>query len=351
MNNKYKISPLSYFTFESDGMELTNSKSKKTIRIDNKLLELILHMKEAKSYNEIEKFVCENLKIEKYNLEEFFNYLIKNKFLIKEGDKIEKYYELWKSYGWINSLIYHTYTYDYPVLDYSTPASYVRDQKTMKKFINQEDEPSIYKEVTGEKVNLPKVRTHSSKNFYEIFDVEKQLNTELDLQLLSDILFYTYGQISSLKFPVTQKLIRRTSPSGGARHPSECYIAILNSGLLKKGIYHYSVKNHCLELIKEGDFKEYLYESCYGLNQFEKEAEIVFLHTSIFPRNWFRYREPKTYKVIYYDFGHILYNFKLITRLLGLASYTIGSGLNDDNVERLLDIDGYNEGIIYFTAI
>ncbi|WP_404960284.1 hypothetical protein [Staphylococcus pseudintermedius] len=181
MNNKYKISPLSYFTFESDGMELTNSKSKKTIRIDNKLLELILHMKEAKSYNEIEKFVCENLKIEKYNLEEIFNYLIKNKFLIKEGDKIEKYYELWKSYGWINSLIYHTYTYDYPVLDYSTPASYVRDQKTMKKFINQEDEPSIYKEVTGEKVNLPKVRTHSSKNFYEIFDVEKQLNTELDL--------------------------------------------------------------------------------------------------------------------------------------------------------------------------
>ncbi|WP_206781238.1 hypothetical protein, partial [Staphylococcus pseudintermedius] len=63
------------------------------------------------------------------------------------------------------------------------------------------------------------------------------------------------------------------------------------------------------------------------------------------------YREPKTYKVIYYDFGHILYNFKLITRLLGLASYTIGSGLNDDNVERLLDVDGYNEGIIYFTAI
>lgn len=54
MNNKYKISPLSYFTFESDGMELTNSKSKKTIRIDNKLLELILHMKEAKSYNEID---------------------------------------------------------------------------------------------------------------------------------------------------------------------------------------------------------------------------------------------------------------------------------------------------------
>ncbi len=29
MNNKYKISPLSYFTFENDGMELTNSKSKK----------------------------------------------------------------------------------------------------------------------------------------------------------------------------------------------------------------------------------------------------------------------------------------------------------------------------------
>lgn len=348
---KYKISPLSYFSFDNYEMTLTNSESKKIIKVDNTLLNLLTAINNFKSLEDIESYAINSLYMEQSNFIEILNYLINQRFLISNNDPLIYYYNLWNKFGWENSMIYHSYTYDYPVLDYSSKEAFKRDQITMENYLSEEIEPPIYKHVDGKVFSLPPANKESGFKYNEINAQNRSLNSKLTLQKLSDLLYYTYGQIGSLKFPVTQELLRRTSPSGGARHPSECYVAILDSNLYPKGIYHYSVKNHSLILIREGDFKNDLYEYCYGINEYQKEVQAVFLHTSIFSRNWFRYREPKTYKVIYYDFGHILFNFKLMTRALKLSNYTIGSGLSDTNLEQMLKIDGFKEGILYFTAV
>lgn len=127
MIKKYKISPLSYFTFENGEMELTNAESKKGIYIDKDFIELLLYLKKYKTYKEIKEFNSRILKLETENLENIINYLLINKFIIKDDNDIEENYYKWKESGWENSFIYHSYTYDYPVLDYSTQESYVRD--------------------------------------------------------------------------------------------------------------------------------------------------------------------------------------------------------------------------------
>ena len=65
----------------------------------------------------------------------------------------------------------------------------------------------------------------------------------INIQQLSNLLFYAAG--------ITRggQEFSRAYPSGGARYPIEIYPAVFNASDFDRGIYHYNVKNHVLELI------------------------------------------------------------------------------------------------------
>ncbi|MDX8288698.1 SagB/ThcOx family dehydrogenase [Metabacillus indicus] len=351
---KIKTSNFTYITTSKkseNGLLINNALSRKSIELDLLIIRLLEFLNNYRTKNEILEFCKNDLNISKDNSEEIINYLLENRYLTREGDLMENRSNHWISCNWGSSLLYHQSTYDHPVLDYSTAEAYTRDQEAMKEYKETSNEPSIYKTFDDyiEEIKLPSP-LNVDVPYEEVLVNGSNLHEEVNIDKLSTILFYTYGEISNIKFPVTQRLLRRTSPSGGARHPSECYLAIFDVEGLKPGLYHYSVKNHSLVLLKNKQLKSFCIEHCYGLRDYNN-PRIVFFHTSIFERNWWRYREPKTYKVIYYDFGHILFNFRLITTALSLSTYTIGSGVNDSEIENLLNINGYKEGILYFTAI
>ncbi|MCL6438214.1 MAG: hypothetical protein K6T51_06370, partial [Rubrobacteraceae bacterium] len=64
------------------------------------------------------------------------------------------------------------------------------------------------------------------------------------LDQLSTVLFYTCGAVGFARAAGVGKVLMKTSPSGGSRHPIEAYPCIMNVEGIEPGIYHYSVRSH-----------------------------------------------------------------------------------------------------------
>jgi SagB-type dehydrogenase family enzyme len=140
----------------------------------------------------------------------------------------------------------------------------------------------------------------------------------------------------------------RSAPSAGALYPVETYLSIQMVEGIGPGIYHYDVREHGLELLRQGDFRAAVAEA--ALDQgFLAEAAVVFAWTAVFARSKWKYKE-RAYRYVYLDAGHIAQNVALTAVALGLGSCQIAA-LYDDEVNAVLGVDGKEESIIYMTAV
>src|SRR5438132_10033757 len=92
---------------------------------------------------------------------------------------------------------------------------------------------------------------------------------QLPLETVSQLLSLVWGVKGYLYSPRFGKLLQKTSPSGGARHPGEVYLMALRVKGLRGGLYHYHPAQHHLETIlaKASPEKEWLY---YAQQNFKK---------------------------------------------------------------------------------
>ena len=164
--------------------------------------------------------------------------------------------------------------------------------------------------------------------------------TALSIKQLSTLLYYSVG-IKNIQSG------RRFYPSAGARFPLETYILSLNTELGKR-LYHYYVKSHCIEKIlddqKRSDINDY-----FPGQQWVSHASVVVFITSIFNRTLNKYGD-RGYRSVLLEAGHVGQNIYLLTSALNLNCCALG-GFVDDIVNKLLDIDGVNEAIVYAFAI
>jgi SagB-type dehydrogenase family enzyme len=140
----------------------------------------------------------------------------------------------------------------------------------------------------------------------------------------------------------------RTAPSAGALYPIETYLVINNVENIAQGIYHYNIKSHLIEEIKTGDFRKDISKA--ALDQLMCfNAAVVFIWTAIFNRSKCKYGE-RAYRYIYLDAGHIAENLALSATGLKLGSCQIAA-LYDDEVNKLVNIDGTIESTIYLSVV
>ncbi len=140
----------------------------------------------------------------------------------------------------------------------------------------------------------------------------------------------------------------RAAPSAGALYPVETYLSVQNVSDLEPGIYHYSSRDHAIELLNEGAFGARLAEAALD-QDFLADAGVVFCWTAVFARAAWKYAE-RAYRYIYLDAGHIAQNVALTAVALGLGSCQVAA-LYDDEVNALLGVDGVEESIVYLTAV
>lgn len=140
----------------------------------------------------------------------------------------------------------------------------------------------------------------------------------------------------------------RAAPSAGALYPTETYLVVHNVEDIAPGVYHYAVRTHELEQLKRGDFRLPAAEAALDQGMVYA-AGVVFVWTAVFGRSKWKYGQ-RAYRYVYLDAGHIAQNLALAVTALGLGACPIAA-LYDDEVNRLLDIDGEEESVIYMSVV
>jgi SagB-type dehydrogenase family enzyme len=117
---------------------------------------------------------------------------------------------------------------------------------------------------------------------------------------------------------------------------------------MERGIYHYDVREHRLELIREGKVRD---EAARAARDQEMlaSAGVVFLWTAIFARSAWKYGE-RAYRYVYLDAGHIAQNVALAAVALGLGTCQIAA-FYDNEVNALVGVDGVEESTVYMSSV
>ena len=137
-------------------------------------------------------------------------------------------------------------------------------------------------------------------------------------------------------------------PRQGLLYPVETYLVINDVAGIPQGVYHYNVEEHCLEQVREGDYRVTVARAALD-QKIAYEANLVFVWTAVLERCKWKYKQ-RAFRYIYLDAGHIAQTVALAAVALDLGSCQIAA-LYDEEVNDLLGVDGTEETAIYLTVV
>ena len=231
--------------------------------------------------------------------------------------------------------------------NFQQETKYYKDRMAGKP-LDWSSKPKTYKNYPDcQTIELPDITPLSDTTLHEVLrnrkSIRKYQNKAITKESLSYLLWASTG--------VSRREVRyefRTAPSAGALYPIETYLVVNNVENINPRVYHYNIRNHYLELLKEGDYAVETAKAAFG-QKMCIEASVVFIWTAIFQRMKWKYRQ-RAYRYIYLDAGHIAENLALAATGLELGSCQIGA-LFDDAVNQIIDVDGTEESVIYISVV
>jgi SagB-type dehydrogenase family enzyme len=202
------------------------------------------------------------------------------------------------------------------------------------------------------------ILSHREKKF-DLFEAIKKRSSKremsgarINMDELSILLRYSCGTTGAREEHGDKKGdMRRAQPSGGARYPIETYCLIVKPGKgLEPGVFHYNVEGHYLETLLKKEFtKEDLDK--VATYEFVKDASLIVFLTAVFWRNQNKYGQ-RGYRFILQESGHIGQNIYLVSEALNLKCCALGGfRISDEQIEKLVDIDGVTESLVYTAVI
>lgn len=152
------------------------------------------------------------------------------------------------------------------------------------------------------------------------------------------------------RLQLTAPQTRKTSPSGGGRHPTEGYVVVLDVEGYRPGVYHFCVENNSLDYIGEAPERSEAENLFTGARRAPFQARAYVVLTSMFERNMYRYREPRTFRTVWMDAGHMVATIEFTCFARGIPCFP-QYALQDSQVETLLGVDGLQEGTVCAIAL
>ncbi len=345
-------------TYEDNSWHIHNLTNKKTIKTSYQTSLIIISFMSGSTIEESYDDIKNYIDVTKEEFALVVSTLLKSEFIVHPDNPEHKWADeiikKWSKYGWRGASLYHLLTYDYPFLDYKENGREI-DKNTMSLYAKEEKDLDRGKKYSNikEEVNIDSPAKILKKLNMPFKTNYNNLKSEADLEDIKTIMGLAFGVLRRRKISLNNDradLVRKINPSGGARHPSEGYLFNLSVKGLTKGVYHYSTISSSLDLIAELPCEEELMGMFPGpfRSPFKPQAFIVI--TSLFERNMYRYREPRTFRTIFMDVGHIVENINKISDYIGLNSFQ-HQGIEDQLVEEVLDINHLSEGAIIGIAV
>ncbi len=252
----------------------------------------------------------------------------------------------WRELGCVEAFEYTVLTYDYPCLDYSVGKTILEDRSRMREYQSIEPDADRMKLTY---LNFP------ARELAPLADCTMRphpagSSDPIHADTLAGIVTMALGRTGEIK-PITDAapLIQRSSPSGGGRNPTEGYLFVREVDGLADGIHHVTMEPWSLRRIRQLDhsaFEQAFADRPVG----ESPLSAVFVLTSVFERNMYRYREARTFRSIHLDAGHIAGAAQLAATALGVGAEV----LTDDDphvIEQMIGLDGMVEGYMASVAL
>lgn len=199
---------------------------------------------------------------------------------------------------------------------------------------------------------VPLPRLPASTPFTEVLlarrTSRRYSSVPVTLAELSSILAFSAG-VQQWAVSEAGEVPLKTSPSGGARHPIECYVVARTVAGLQPGIYHYRADRHVLERIGRAVSLERMRAYVPHSGYFANASAMVFF-TAVFERQLWRYPYARAYRAALIEAGHVCQTFLLTATALRLAPYCV-MGLADTLLEQDLGIDGITESVLYCAGV
>lgn len=174
--------------------------------------------------------------------------------------QVEKTLQNWSKYGWVDSEDYHVATLNYPFADYvadgraidlermrqySDAVPDIERTKTCKSILRSHPTPTVAAALENLDTSFKDMWTHSP--------TLKILDKDICLNVFSAVFGKLWARKLSDVPHIIADAISKTSPSGGARHPTEGYLFAISVQGLILGIYHFNVESNTLDLLKDFD--------------------------------------------------------------------------------------------------
>jgi len=147
----------------------------------------------------------------------------------------------------------------------------------------------------------------------------------------------------------------RPSPSGGARHPFNLYVAVNNIEGLEPGLYLYlpleNVGEKRVTIARVGDIAHYRKDitgMLAGQRWASRAPAVIFVTCDAYRAEW-RYATA-SHRVMLIDLGHLGQNLMLSATAMGLGSCCLAA-YNQAKCDEVLGVDGVNEYMVYGISV
>lgn len=251
----------------------------------------------------------------------------------------------WEGYDWREAAVYHRATRDYPFLQMDEREAFADDARRMESYGEEAPAPPLYQHLGADgAVALPRLGSGESPDERLRSLSADERRSLPGVGLLLDVCFGERGRIA---VAARGNCLLKSIPSGGARHPTEVFLAAFGLPGVDAGVYHYDVEHHRLERLRSGQLREAFADATLDLfARHDDPPAALLVFTSLVERAMWRYRDPRSFRAVMVDVGHAVTAYRRAARALGFRTYAYQK-MNDREVAELVGVDPIAQPPLY----
>ena len=221
----------------------------------------------------------------------------------------------WAADGWWEASLFHHATRDFPFLAMDEPGAFGRDDERMRRYGAGAPPPARAID-NGDRPRTPLAALPEDDwdGYVEGLGPERRRGAD-GIGALLDV---CCGVRRRIEFAEQGAFDGKAVPSGGARHPTEAFLAAFAIEGIAPGVYHYAPHEHALALVRAGDTAAGWRRATGDLfDRAPSQPVAVVAFASLWERAMWRYRDDRSARAPLIDVGHVLQVFREVADLLG----------------------------------